>query len=234
MKKLWLLSILLIIAVVCTLWYFQSQVGENGSGGRAITKPEAMTHLPLIGLRQSGSALIGRLENPMIIDGYPCDARWVHFTDSGRLKAFYLSDACTIQGNRIPKGTWIRLNPDQTLRACAFPEDTIIQGHLCNGGIGGAEGIMTGFHPSGRLAAFFPVSDVVIQGMPCKASVFRPVYLYENGNLKEFTLAQDAVVGGQALTAWQTVALGERGEVQSVSRPAYLMRARDWISGFFR
>ncbi len=236
MKKLWLLSILLIavLAVGCMLWYFQSQAGEPGSGGRAIAKPEAMVHLPLTGLRQSGSVLIGRLESPMVIDGYPCDASWVHFTEAGKLQAFFLSDTCMIQGNHIPKGTWIRLNPDQTLQACAFPEDTTIQGYLCDGGIGGAEGVMTGFHPSGRLAAFFPVSDVVIQGIPCKASVFRPVYLYENGNLKEFTLAQDAVVGGQALSAWQTVVLGERGEIQSVSRPAYLMRARDWVAGLFR
>jgi hypothetical protein len=236
MKKLWLASFLLIavIAVICILWYVQSWTGGNETGGRAIAKPEAMAYLPLTGLRQSGPVLIGRLESPMVIDGYPCDASWVHFTDSGRLKAFYLSDACTIQGNRIPKGTWIQLNPDQTLRACAFPEDTSIQGYLCDGGLGGSEGVMTGFYPSGRLAVFFPVSDVVIQGIPCKASMFSPVYLYENGNLKKFTLAQTAVIGGRTLSASQTVELGERGEILSVSRPAYLLRARDWIAGLFR
>lgn len=236
MKKLWLLSVLLIavIAIVGVLWRFQSGTGAPGSDGRAIAKPQAMAHLPLTGLRRSGAVLIGRLESPMVIDGYPCDAGWVHFTDSGRLKAFYLSDACIIQGNRIPKGTWIQLNPDQTLRACSFPEDTPIQGYLCDGGFGGSEGVMTTFYPSGRLAAFFPVSDVVIQGMPCKASVFSPVYLYENGNLKKFTLSKTAVLGGRTLSAWQTVELGEEGEILSVSRPAYLLRARDWIAGFFR
>jgi hypothetical protein len=235
MKKLWLVSILLIVvlSVVCILWYFQSRTGGNGSGGRAIAKPEAMAHLPLIGLRQSGSVLIGRLESPMVIDGYPCDASWVHFNQAGRLKAFYLSDACSIQGNRIPKGTWIQLHPDQTVRFCSFPEDTVIQGHLCDGGSGGAEGVTTSFYPSGKLGGFYSPQDVEIQGIPCRASPINGIGLHENGNLETFTLARDTVIGGRSLSAGQRVVLDAQGNVKSVEDPPIYERPLAWITKMF-
>jgi hypothetical protein len=170
----------------------------------------------------------------MVIDGYPCDAGWVHFTDSEHLKAFSLSDSCMIQGNRIPKRTWIQLYPEQTPQSCSFPEDTVIQGYLCDGGFGGPEGVTTGFYPNGKLKAFFAPKDIVVQGFPCKASAFSPIYLHQNGKLKEATLSKDLVVGGVSLSSWQTVVLDDRGDILSVSRPARLFQARDWIAGLFR
>jgi hypothetical protein len=184
-------------------------------------------------LRQSGSVLIGRLESPMVLDGYPCDANWVHFAEAGKLKAFFLSDACMIQGNKIPKGTWIQLYPDQTVRFCSFPEDTVIQGHVCRGGSGGAKGVTTSFYPSGRLGGFYPPGDVEIQGIPIKVSPINGVDLHENGSLKDFTLSRDTVIGGRTLSAGQHVVLDEQGNVKSVVRPPFYERPLGWITRFF-
>jgi hypothetical protein len=235
MKALWRLSIVLIavLFVACSFWFFRSQRVSETGGRQRLAKSKSFAHLPLIQLREQGAVTIGRLESPMVIDGYPCDANWVHFAESGRLKAFYLSDACMIEGNRIPKGTWVQLNPDLTVRFCSFPEDTTIQGILCDGGVGGSEGVMTSFYPSGKLASFFLPKDSVIQGMPCKAGVLRSISLYENGNLKQFTLSGDAVLGGRTLSEGQTVVLGEGGDIQSIVNPSLFARARSWATRLF-
>jgi hypothetical protein len=238
MKKTYVLGIILIVVLIAAgcFWFLRvrPRSGSEGIAGNLIEKPKSFAHLPLTGTRRSGSILIGQLESPMVIDGYPCDASWVHFSESGKLKAFLLSDTCMIQGNRIPKGTWMRLYPDQTLQSCSFPEDSDIQGYLCDGGFGGSEGVTTGFYPSGRLEAFYSPKDIVVQGFPCKASAFSPIYLHENGKLKKATLARDLVTGGVSLSSWQTVVLDDRGAILSVSGPARLLQARDWIAGLFR
>ena len=197
-------------------------------------KPKLPGNLPLTVVRQQGSVTITKLQSPAQIDGFPCAAGWVHFAESGQLQAFYLGETATVQGHEIPKGTWIRLNPDLTLRWCAFPENTNIQGYLCRGGSGGSEGVTTGFYPSGRLESFFPPKDIEIQGIPCRATPFGPVSLYENGNLKQFTLARDMMVGERALSGGQSVVLSESGEVRSVSNPSLIERTRNWFKKLFR
>ena len=139
-----------------------------------------------------------------------------------------------LRATRFQRAPGSGLNPDLTLRFCSFPENTNIQGYLCRGGSGGSEGVTTGFYPSGRLQSFFPPKDIEIQGIPCRATPFGPVSLYENGNLKQLTLARDTVIGGRSLDEGQTVVLSERGEVQSVSNPPMIERARSWFKKLFR
>ena len=236
MKKLWIVSLLLIVVafIAAYLWILPQRFISGQAGQNQIAKPKSLDHLPLIGLRQSGTGMVGRLESPVIIDGYPCDAGWVHFDQAGRLKAFYLSDTSMIQGNQIPKGTWIQLNPDLTVRFCSFPENTNIQGHLCDGGVGGSEGVTTSFYPSGRLSEFYSPRDVEIQGIPCRTSPVNGISLHENGNLKEFTLSRDTAIGGQNLSAGDHVILDEQGSVRSVTSPSIVGRAVGWVTGLFR
>ncbi|MBN1566919.1 MAG: hypothetical protein JXA73_03675 [Acidobacteria bacterium] len=237
MKKTQLFGTVLIAAILigCCFWILWTKFGPGKNGQGYLWVPNLPAHLPPVAqLRKQGETVIVRIQGPAIIDGFPCSAGWVHFYESGRVKAFYLDETNTIQGNQIPKGTWIQLNPDQTLRTCFFPEDTNIQGYLCDGGAGGSEGVTTGFFPSGRLASFYPPEDVEIQGIPCKASLISGIYLYENGNLKEFTLSRDAVIAGRSLSGGQTVVLDERGEVQSVMSPSMYKRTVDWVIGLFR
>ncbi len=236
MKRPLFIGIFLMAAVLIAFYlaFLQPPAVPDKNGGKSFSVPNTLEHVPLLRVRRSKSVTIARLQSPTQIDGFPCAAGWIHFTDSGRLRAFYLGETSIIQGHQIPEGTWIRLDPDLALHICSFPEDTTIQGHRCDGGFGGSEGVNTSFYPSGRLKAFFAPNDVEIAGIPCKASLFTPIYLHENGNLKEFTIARDTGIGGRALSPWQTVVLSEQGEIQSVSGPAFFMQARDWITKLFR
>jgi hypothetical protein len=234
MKKPWILILIAVLFVACGFWIFWPKLAPDKGGGVLITKPKSLAHLPLTQLRKQGAVMIGKLESPMIIDGYPCAANWVHLAESGRLQAFYLSDTCMIQGNQIPKGTWIRLNPDQTIRFCSFPGDTNIQGYICDGGIGGSEGVTTTFYPSGRLSGFYAPNDIEIQGIPCRAGLISGISLHENGYLKAFTLSRDAAIGGRALSAGQRVVLSEDGQIQSVSSPSMIERVGYWTKKLFR
>jgi hypothetical protein len=236
MKKSWILGILAIVVFIgaCCLWIMRPGDTTETYGTVKRDKPKLPENLPLTKMRQQGTVTIAQLQSPVQIDGFPCAAGWVHFAESGQLQAFYLGETVTIGGNEIPKGTWIRLNPDLTLRFCSFPENTNIQGYLCRGGFGGSEGVTTGFYPSGQLQSFFPPKDIEIQGIPCQATLLGPVSLYENGNLKQLTLARDRVIEGRSLDQGQTVSLSERGEIQSVSKPPMIERARSWFNKLFR
>jgi hypothetical protein len=235
MNKSRVLGILVIVIFIaaCCLWVLRSGDTPETHSTATREKPKLPENLPLTVVRQQGSVTIAQLQSPVQIDGFPCAAGWVHFAESGQLQAFYLGETVTIEGNEIPKGSWIRLNPDLTLRFCSFPENTNIQGYLCRGGFGGSEGVTTGFYPSGQLQSFFPPKDIEIRGIPCRATAFGPVSLYENGNLKQLTLARDMVIEGRSLDEGQTVTLNERGEVQSVSNPPMIERARSWLKKIF-
>jgi hypothetical protein len=236
MKKLALFGSLVIIALlfVCCLWIFGPKFSKDMGGLKSPAIQKSIEHMPLSQVRRSGNAIVARLQIPTLIDGFPCADNWVHFSESGRLKAFYLAETSTIQGNLIPKGTWIRLRPDQTLQLCFFPEDTIIQGYACDGGRGGSEGVTTSFYPSGRLESFFTPKDAVIHGIPCQAGPFQPIYLYEDENLKQFTLSQDAVISGRNLSEGQTIVLNEKGEVQSIINLSIFERTGSWLARLFR
>jgi len=236
MKKLALFGSLAIIAllVVCCLWIFKPKFSKDTDGHISPATQKSIEHLPLSQVRRSGNITIAQLQNPAQIDGFPCAAGWIHFSESGSLKAFYLAETSTIQGCQIPKGTWIRLYSDQTLQFCFFPEETIIQGYVCDGGRGGSEGVATLFYPSGKLGSFYTPKDVVIHGMPCQAGPFQPIQLYENGNLRQFTLSSNAVIGGRSLSEGQTIVLNEYGEVQWVYSLSIFERTGSWFTRLFR
>jgi hypothetical protein len=236
MKRIALFGSLVIITllVVFCLSLFWPKLSNEMGGRKSHTIPKSIEHLPLSQIRRSGNVTIARLQNPAQIDGFSCAAGWIHFSESGRLQAFYLAETSTIQGSQIPKGTWIRLRADQTLQLCFFPEGTIIQGYVCDGGRGGSEGVATSFYPNGKLSSFYTPKDAVIHGIPCQAGPFQPIYLFENGNLKQFTLSSDAVIGGRNLSAGQTIVLNEHGEVQSATNLSIFESTRSWIVRLFR
>jgi hypothetical protein len=70
--------------------------------------------------------------------------------------------------------------------------------------------------------------------MPCQAGPFQPIYLFENGNLKQFTLSQDAIISGRNLSEGQTIVLNEHGEVQSVTNLSIFERTGSWFTRLFR
>jgi hypothetical protein len=235
MKKSTILCMVIIavLLVVVGIKIITPKISGSAGNGKSHVIPAALEQLPLSQIRPSTNITIAKLQKPLRIDGFSCAAGWIHFSTEGRLKAFVLAETSEIQGNRIPKGSWIRLHPDQTLQFCSFPEETTIQGYVCDGGWGGSEGVSTSFYPSGKLASFYMPKNAVIQGIPCQAGSFRPIFLYENGNLKQCTLSQDADIGGRNVTAGQTVVLDEGGQVKSVASLSILGRARNWMLRLF-
>ncbi|MDP4267686.1 MAG: hypothetical protein Q8880_09675 [Bacteroidota bacterium] len=140
------------------------------------------------------TTIIGYLKHDIEYKQYPCSKGWIHFSKDWKLKLFCLSRDFEINSNCFKKGTWIRYNDKEDL-ICVFPEQTLIQGHLCRGG-GGPKGITTSFYPNGRLKSFYPPEDIEINNILCKSSCIGPVYLKEDGSLLECTLSQDVNFNG--------------------------------------
>ncbi|MCL1893750.1 MAG: hypothetical protein FWG02_05910 [Holophagaceae bacterium] len=186
---------------------------ENGGQSNDQILPESLRGLPLQKIKLYQNAIVAKLETETLINGFPCAAGYVHFTPSGHVKTFFLAKETVIQNNIIPRNTWVELNEEFNLKRCSFPRDTIIQGYLCRGGSGGAKGIRTWFYPSGKLEGFFAPKNIVVNNIPCKSSVFHPVYLYENGSLKECTLARDTIIGGKSFPKGTKIILDHTGEV---------------------
>ena len=238
-QPVFLIIILLLVIIAGAGFWFLRLKFAAPAGSRSSAAIESVPgNLPLRQIRRqsqeggNGEVIIGRLQSAAQIDGFSCAAGWVHFFESGRLRAFVLNDSATIQGNSIPGGTWVRLNPDSTLALCSFPADTAIQGYPCKGGPGGSEGVTTAFYPTGRLSSFYPRADVMVEGLLCRATPFGPVSLYESGSLKECTLARDALIGGRSVPSGQVVALDAQGQIRSVTAPSWLERVRNWTRIF--
>jgi hypothetical protein len=229
MKKYYWLGLILALVGGAFLFIMQPQLFLPSNK----ELPDAIRNLPLTKERSSGNGTVAQLTHACLINGFPCAAGWVHFARSGQLRAFNLAESSAMQGNQVPKGTWVRLDDALRLQYCSFPANTEIQGFLCKGGIGGSEGAGTSFYPSGRLKGFSAPQDIVINGIPCQASLFNPIYLHESGNLKACTLFKEAVVGGKNMPEGQIVRLNEKGEVESVQAPTMWKRAQNWAKKFF-
>jgi hypothetical protein len=225
------LFVLLLFALICVSLVYRVfwRAGFEREGG-SISQPnrQRIAQFAIARARQSGTVMIGRIQTAAEIDGVPCSAGWVHFHKSGNLRSCSLDRPAIIQGNLVPKGTWIRLNPDSSLAWCSFPADTEIQGYVCRGGIGGAEGVATGFYPDGRLHAFFPRIDTMVGGVLCGANSSSAVYLHRDESLKECTVAGETVLEGRTLFEGQRVNLDARGHIHAVSNPSWFTRARIW------
>jgi len=230
-KRRAVLLVLLLIALlsVSLVYHVFWRAGFEREGGSiSPANRQRIVQFSMTRARQSGTVMIGRIQAAAEIDGIPCSAGWVHFDKSGVLRSCLLDRPANIQGNVIPKGTWIRLNPDSSLAWCSFPADTEIQGYVCRGGMGGAEGVATRFYPDGRLDAFFPRIDTMVGGVLCEASVSGAIYLYRSGSLKECTVAGETVLDGRTLYKEQRVSLDLNEHIQAVSNPSWFARVRIW------
>lgn len=230
-KRRAVLLVLLLIALlsVSLVYHVFWRAGFEREGGSiSPANRQRIVQFSMTRARQSGTVMIGRIQAAAEIDGIPCSAGWVHFDKSGVLRSCLLDRPANIQGNVIPKGTWIRLNPDSSLAWCSFPADTEIQGYVCRGGMGGAEGVATRFYPDGRLDAFFPRIDTMVGGVLCEASLSGAIYLHRNGSLKECTVAGETVLDGRTLYKEQRVSLDLNEHIQAVSNPSWFARVRIW------
>lgn len=171
-------------------------------------------------IRDAGCQIINLcyFDNLQVIDGISCSANESIFFDSHwNLLGCILAEDDTVKGNLLPKGTFVRLNVDNTM-ACFCLTDPEIQGYRCAGSdysggwwMGGG-GIF--FYPGGALKRFQPVDTVEIHGVVCKRSSVRGgVKLYENGNLQSCTSAREQTIDGVMCKENFTLKFDEKGKL---------------------
>jgi hypothetical protein len=147
---------------------------------------------------ESDGFVIGRIGSDMIIGERPCRKGWIHLHPNGILAGFTASRDMVLARFTIPAGTWVLQDSQGAVKVCAFPHDVEIQGHACQGGFGGAEGVQTAFYPGGALKEFYCREPVRIDGIPCKSSPFKGgIILYENGRLQSAILTEDFIIDGR-------------------------------------
>lgn len=164
---------------------------------------------------QSRDGAVGYMTEGHTIQGFPCEKGWIHFKEDWELQSFQLSQDFNYKGTLLPARTWLHFpsGDPRTGYICSFPYDYSVQGHVC-GGSGGFKGIQTGFYNSGRLRSFFPPEDVMVDGVPCEASLFANVDLYENGNLKGCKLAEDYLLEGKKYKKGKTIQFDNSGAIK--------------------
>lgn len=156
---------------------------------------------------------IGLIETETVVDGRACRAGWLHLHPNGMAAAFTAAREIPLARVTIPAGTWVSQNPHGDVTVCAFPEDMLVQGHLCRG-TGGPKGVQVAFHPDGSLKQFFLANPAVIDGVPCGTDLVRgAVELHENGRLKSCRLGRDLERGGRKLRKGTRITLTPDGQI---------------------
>ena len=195
-----LATLLITIFSGCKNWEYDTE--KNGIHFSKISQPESGT-------------IIGYMTENQDIHGFPCEKGWIHFKQNWQLQSFQLSKEFTINNTLLPAHTWIHLpyHEGQTGYVCSLPHDYKIQGYLC-GGSGGYKGTHTGFYNSGKLRNFFPPKDVTVDGVPCEASPFMFVGLYENGHIKSCKLSEEFHIDGKTIKKGEIIEFNENEQVR--------------------
>lgn len=129
-------------------------------------------------------SIIAYLNNNTIIQEYPCNKGWVHFTKEKDLKLFCLSEPYEVADIMLPEGCWIIDAQNGDFTTVVFPNDTILQGFPVSGG-GGVKGVRTKFYKSGSLKSFFPSNDFISNDTEFKNSIFNSVHISSDGKLTQ-------------------------------------------------
>ena len=142
----------------------------------------------------SDGSRMGQLAHDTVVDGWPCKEGFINFHADWRLDECHLSREYERNGIVMPAST--RVFPDKSGNpgVCLFPHDTTIQGYGCRGNRSG--GFMTAFYPNGKLHWFYARDPVVVDGVTCKSTLFRAIYLHPDGRLRECKLDQPVTIEG--------------------------------------
>lgn len=141
------------------------------------------------------------LDQPTVIQGYPCAKDYAWFFPDGRLNRCTVSREFDFGEAHIPEGSIVELFPNGGLRYVMMKGNTVVSGIRCAGGgpLGAAEGAVTELYPSGKLKSCYLPEDQLVQGVPCASGGFwkaiaghdQAVQFYENGKLKSCRLSRD-------------------------------------------
>ncbi len=158
---------------------------------------------------------IGHIDTETVVGGRSCRAGWLHLHPDGTAAAFTAAHEIVLPRLTIPAGTWVQQNDAGVITNCSFPEDTLVQGHLCRG-TGGSKGVQASFYPDGALRQFFLARPAVIDGVPCGTGLVRgAIELHENGRLKSCLLGEAWVHAGRKLRKGTRITLTHDGQLRS-------------------
>ena len=161
----------------------------------------------------SDGHLIGQIAADTVVQGRPCAQGWLHLHPNGVPAVFAATQEIAMARFSIPAGTWVFQDSAGVVTICAFPQDTLVQGHLCRGS-GGPKGVQASFYPDGALRQFFLARPAVIDGVPCATGLIRgSVELHENGRLKSCMLEEDLVRDGMRLGKRTRITLTMDGRI---------------------
>jgi hypothetical protein len=198
------------VAILVTVALTSSCSGQYTKWEKNITINNIEFKKIRYGLNESDTTvIIGFLKQSTFIDGYRCKANWIHLNKNRKPVLFQLDEETVINNIAFQKDSWI-IKDGENL-ACVFVRDTVIQGYLCRGG-GGPKGIQTSFYTDGNLKSFFARGDVRIGKVKCQGGIIHPVILYENGTLKECTLAEDFMHQGNLYTRGTNIVFDSSGK----------------------
>lgn len=171
-------------------------------------------HFKKIRKSETGN-ILGYMTDNHNIQGFPCEKGWIHFKENGQVRLLQLSEDFMYRGTLLPAHSWYLLPYHEGLTGytIAFPYDYKVQGHICRGS-GGSKGTHTGFYDSGKLRSFYPHEDVTVDGVPCAASIYVNVKLYEDGRIRSCKLAEDFEVNGKLFKKGVSVGFDENGKLK--------------------
>ena len=203
------------VIIFCIIGGFVVISFDKGNEEETVERviPESIKELRNQKIKLDKNITMVQLKNETLINNFPCAPGWTHFTLYGDLKAFTLAENAIIQGNLVPKYTWVQLDEELKLKYCSFPHDTKIQDYICIGGRGGSKGTSTAFYNSGKLKGFYSRTNTVIDSVSCKAGKFAPINLHENGKLKECTLSMDIKIDNKNVHKGNTIVITEEGDI---------------------
>lgn len=141
------------------------------------------------------------LDQPTVIQNYPCAKDYAWFFADGRLNRCFISRDIDLGATRIPEGSIIELWPNGEIRYVMMKHNTVVSGVRCSGGgpLGPAEGAITVLYPAGgKLKSCYLAGDQIVQGVPCAGGGFwkatlghdQAVEFYQSGKLKSCRLSQ--------------------------------------------
>lgn len=162
-----------------------------------------------------------RLDHPTSAGGYLCIA-YLWTWDDGSLNQCRLAVDTKIGDLEIPKeSTVFFYRGGKHSSHIWLSRPLTVQGIPCSGGK--YSKIDTAFYESGKLRAAFISQPLTLQGLALKQSVFCPLYLYEDGKIKECTIDRETEIEGKKYPANTTVKFDERGKVaQAAPAPSKL------------
>lgn len=142
-----------------------------------------------------------KLDQPTVVQGFPCDQGEASFYSDGHLQRCAISRDLLFGEAYIPAKSIIVLRPDGTPLRALLLRATEINGVHCAGAglLGPGEGSTTDFYPSGKVKLCFLDGDQTVQGVPCARGGFwkatlnheLPVEFAEDGKLKSCGLSAD-------------------------------------------